>query len=137
MHESFDRQYPVRPASDRKFGFVMAGALAVVGLLPILRGRPPRVWALGLSVMFAVLALARPTALAAVNRAWTRLGLLLQRVTSPILLGVVFFLVVTPIALVLRLIGKKTLDLSFDRTAASYWTVRAPETDPTSMTRQF
>ena len=62
-----------------------------------------------------------PAALAPLNRVWTRFGLLLHRIVSPVVLGVMFFVVVTPMGLVMRALGKDPLRLRFDREARSYW----------------
>ena len=67
-----------------------------------------------------------PHVLAPLNRAWMKLGLLLHRIVAPVLMGIVFFGVVLPIALLMRLRGKDMLRLRFDRDAANYWIVRDP-----------
>ena len=76
--------------------------------------------------------------LAPLNRAWLYVGLLLQRVVSPVVLGILFFLTVTPIGLLMRLTGKNPLRLGFDREAQSYWIDRQPPGPaPDTMPRQF
>ncbi len=83
-------------------------------------------------------AIVAPKVLHPLNRVWTSLGLLLGKVVNPIVMGVVFLLAVTPIAVILRLLGKDLLRLRRDPAADSYWIPRDPPgPDPASMSRQF
>jgi hypothetical protein len=136
-HETF-RPMHVRPSSDRSFGLVFATFFALVGLLPLWSGRPLRSWALALSAAFLVTAFVKPAVLAPLNRAWTALGHLLSKVTTPIVLGVLFYGVFTPYGWVMRRLGRVHVALDFDRGAASYWIPRDPPgPSPESMSSQF
>jgi hypothetical protein len=126
LHEDLRRELEIRGSSDRVFALTMAGFLTLVGLWPLARGGAPRAWALGLAVVLLGLALLAPTTLGPLNRAWTRLGLLLQRVTNPVILGLLFYLAITPTGLVMRLLGKTPLRLRLDRAAPTYWIDRRP-----------
>jgi hypothetical protein len=139
MHEHSPRHVaPVQSSSDRSFGLVFTVVFVIVGLLPLLNGQGIRVWALGLSAVFFLVALAVPRVLAPANRAWTKFGLLLHGVVSPVALGVLFFGVVTPTGLLLRLFGKDPLRLRFDPAAKTYWIARAPPgPDADSLKNQF
>lgn len=129
---------PVTSASDRSFGIVFTIFFAIVGLLPLLGSHPVRIWALVVSSVFLLLALLAPKSLAPLNKLWTKLGALLHRVVSPIALGVLFFLVVTPTGLFMRLFGKDPLRLRLDPSAKSYWIERAPPgPDAESLKNQF
>src|SRR5689334_6506356 len=97
---------PAPESSDRSFGFVFAGVFALIGCLPLLHFAQPRWWALGLAVAFALIAFVGPQILHPLNQAWLALGRLLHRVVSPIIMGVIFFVCVTPIAWIMRLRGK-------------------------------
>jgi hypothetical protein len=99
---------------------------AVIGLWPLMGSGDVRLWALGVAGILLVVSLAQPIWLAAGNRLWTRFGLLLHRITNPIIMGLVFFLAVTPTALILRMMGKDPLRRKIDRTANSYWIDREP-----------
>lgn len=124
--------------SERSFGIVFAAVFAVVALLPMLDGAAPRIWALGIAAAFLAVALVRPGLLGPANRAWFRLGMLLGAIVTPVVMALVFFLAVTPTALLLRLFGKDPLNRRFDPAAASYWIARDPEADArSSMTDQF
>jgi hypothetical protein len=82
--------------------------------------------------------LVRPGLLAGLNRQWTKLGVLLGKVVSPIALGLLFYCAIAPLGIVMRLAGKDPLRLKFDRAAESYWIRREPPGPaPDSMTNQF
>jgi hypothetical protein len=128
----------LRPGSDRNFGLVMAGAAAIFGCLPLLRLASPHWWLLAVALVFAACALVVPRALHPLNYAWFRLGLLMHRVMSPLIIGAVFFLCVTPIGLIMRLFGKDVLSLRRRADLPSYWIVRDPPGPaPGTMTNQF
>ena len=126
------------PGSDRNFGLVMAGAATVFGSMPLLRAHAPHWWLLALAVAFAALALIAPRLLFPLNYGWYRFGLLLHRVISPLVIGAVFFLCVTPIGVIMRLFGKDVLSLRRRDDLASYWIVREPPGPaPGTMPNQF
>lgn len=128
----------IETSSDRSFGIVFAVFFAIVALLPLLNAHPLRMWALFVSVLFLVPALLLPQSLAPLNKLWAKFGALLHCVVSPIALGVLFFLVVTPTGLLMRLLGNDPLRLRLDRSAKSYWIKRAPPgPDAESLKNQF
>lgn len=137
-HEDLSRDRPAELGSDRTFGWVIAAALTIVGLWPLWRGGPPHLWPLAAALAFAAAALVAPNALRPLNRLWFALGLTLHKITNPIIMGILFFGVLLPIAIVFRLRGKDPLDLSFDKEANSYWIARsAPEGGSADMRKQF
>lgn len=137
-HEEFNRLDEAVPGSNRSFGFVFAIAFVVIGVLPLRRGRPIRAWALALGALFLLTALLKPGILQPLNRAWFQLGLLLGKIVNPIVLSLVFFLVFTPAALLLRLFGKDLLRLRPVPGSRSYWILRQPPgPDAASMSAQF
>ena len=137
-HESYERSEDVHGSSDRSFGIVFAVVFCVIGLLPLAFGGGARLWSLGVGVAFLLVAVVAPAVLAPLNRLWLRFGLLLHRIVSPLVLGIMFFVVITPMALVMRALGKDLLRLRFDRAAASYWIDRTPPgPPPESMKDQF
>ena len=137
-HESYERQEDVQGGSNRSFGLVFAVFFAIVGLVPLISGRGVRGWALGVAALFLALALIYPALLAPLARLWMKFGLLLHRIVSPIALGIMFFLVITPMGLLMRLFGKDPLRLRFDRSADSYWIPRDPPgPSPESFKDQF
>lgn len=137
-HESFERRDVAHGSSNRAFGIVCSVALTLFAILPLVRGGHIRVPLLAGAGAFLLAALAFPSLLTPLNRAWTRLGLLLHRVTTPVVLGVMFFLVITPIGLLMRALGKNPLKLERDFDAGSYWVRRTPPGPaPESLKDQF
>jgi Saxitoxin biosynthesis operon protein SxtJ len=138
MHEDLSRDDAVTPSSNRALGCVFAGVLGLVGLWPLLQGHPVRTWGLTLAGAFLGVAWVRPALLGPLNRVWTRVGLLLHGVVSPLVLGLVFYGVVAPMGLAMRLLGKDPLRRRFDPGAASYWIEREPPGPaPHTMRQQF
>ena len=129
---------PKQGSSDRTFGWVMTAFFSLVGLWPLLHGHAWRGWALALAAIFALAAWLMPRLLAPLNRLWTRLGLLLHKITNPIVLGLAFYGVIAPIGLLMRLTGRDPLRLKRDAASASYWIERQPPgPPPSSFPRQF
>jgi hypothetical protein len=137
-HESYDRPEDIQGSSNRSFGLVFGGFFAIVGLLPLVTGGQIRYWALLVGAVFLVLGLAIPSVLAPLSRVWMKFGHLLHRIVSPIVLGIMFFLVVTPVGVLMRLLGKDPLRLKSDREAKTYWIAREPPGPaPESLRDQF
>ncbi len=137
-HESLERSDVIEGSSNRTLGLVFGAVFLLVGLYPWVFGRPVRLWSLGVAAAFALIALALPSVLGPLNKIWTRFGLLLHKVTSPIVLGIMFFLVVTPTALLMRVLGKDVLKLRRDAGAPTYWVDRQPPgPKPDSLPNQF
>ena len=137
FHEDLARGHATKRGSDRSFGLVFFVFFAMLGLWPLWSGGTPRWWSLGVSAAFLALALVRPALLAHLNRLWLRFGLLLHRVTSPIILFLMYVVAIVPMGLILRVLGKDLLRLRGDRTAESYWIERTPGPAPETMRNQF
>ena len=117
---------------------VFAGVFAVIGLFRLIYGGAIRPWALIIALAFLVVALAAPRLLGPLNRIWFRFGLLLHRVINPLILGLIFFLIFTPLGAITRWAGGKLLTLGYDSSAKSYWERRNPPgPDPESIRNQF
>ena len=93
---------------------------------PLRRGQDPRWTAFGLACTFVLIALRRPELLKPLNHGWFNFALGLSRITTPIVMGLLFFAVVVPTGLIMRLCRKDLLCLNFDRDAPSYWVKRDP-----------
>lgn len=138
-HHEFGASFEeIETSSDRSFGLVFT---AFFGLLAAYFAWHRNKWLpapLALSTAFIIVTLTRPALLAPLNWAWTRLGLLLGAVMAPVVMGIIFFGVVTPIGLLARLVGKDFLRLRRDPRAVTYW--REPEhrePTPESLRDQF
>jgi predicted membrane metal-binding protein len=137
-HEQSPCQNEVKIGSDRSFGFVFAAVFVVIASLPLVRGGPVRWWALALAAAFALAALTAPSLLRPLNHIWFKFGLVLHQIVNPIIMGAIFFLAVTPMALVMRALGKDPLRLTHDAESATYWIPRErPAPAPRSMAKQF
>lgn len=129
---------PEPQSSERSFALVFAAVFSAYACWPFIHLAEPRWWALAVSTVFAAAAFIRPRILRPLNRAWLAVGQLLQRIATPVIMGAIFFLFITPIALILRLRGKDVLLLRRRPDLASYWIARPP-VHPTAenMRRQF
>jgi hypothetical protein len=131
-------QDEVRRSSDRAFGRVFGVIFALIGLLPLVDGEMPRWWALAFAVAFVVISVFSPHWLGTLNHGWFRLGVLLHAIVSPLVMAAIFFILVTPIALLRRMTGRDALGLRFVPEAKSYWVPREPPgPEPESLRNQY
>ena len=138
IHEDFGRQREVKGSSDRMFGLVFTAFFLLVAFAPLRSHHAIRWWALVTAIPILFVALVSPAWLHPFNRVWTKLGLILGRVVSPIVLGLLFFVVVTPTGFLVRLLGKDPLRLTSDPESNSYWIERRPPgPKPETMEKQF
>lgn len=136
-HESFTREEASLPGSDRTFGWVMAGAFALLSLLNGWHHGRLWPWTLFVAVLFHLAAWIRPSLLHPLNRLWMKLGLLLHKVVNPIIMGLIFYGTIWPTGLVMRWRGKDLLRLKREPDAESYWITRVPGPAPETMRDQF
>lgn len=137
-HENLQRREKVKGSSDRTFGLVIGIGFLIVALTPLLlTPHRPRWWALVLSIVFVLFALLWPQQLAVLNKLWLRFGLLLSRIVSPIVLGLLFYTTLLPVGFVMRLCGKDPLHLRPEPDRDSYWIQRENEASSHSMKQQF
>ena len=137
-HEDFSRDEGLRSSSDRTFGFVFTAFFLATGLFPMFKHHPPRQWSLIASGACLLVALVYPALLHPANFLWTRLAVLLNKIVSPIVTGLVFYLVFTPMGVLMRMCGKDPLRLRFESNKNSYWMERNPAGPlPESMSNQF
>jgi len=121
----------------RQFGLLVGTVFTVIGLWPLVfRGEPWRLWALGIGSLLIVLGGLLPQLLAPIHKGWMWVGHILGWINTRILLGIVFYALVTPIGLVLRLLGKDTMRQGFAESNTTYRVVRAPR-PPSHMKYQF
>lgn len=128
-----------KQGSDRSFGYVFAVVFALIGLFPLIRLDAPRWWSLAIALGFALVAALIPHVLAPLNRAWLAFGKVLHKIVSPLVMGAIFFLAVTPTGLIMRLRRADLLSLRRRPDLSSYWIEREPAALPQSetMKKQF
>lgn len=112
--------------SDRSFGWTFAVVFALVSAWALWRGHAWWTWTGGAAAAFAAVAVAVPRVLRPLNVVWMKFGALLHRFVSPVILGAIYFLVFTPVALVMRAAGRDALERRFEAGRRSYWVPRDP-----------
>ena len=110
----------VKIGSNRSFGIVFFIVFLLIGLYPIINSEGIRVWSVILSLIFLVLGLLNSKVLIPLNKIWFKFGILLGKIISPIIMGIIFFFVVTPIGLIMRILGKDLLNLKYNNNK-TYW----------------
>lgn len=128
----------VKMGTDRSFGLVFAVAFLL--LAAYMAWASNNTWPFwgGIGLIFGTVALLFPSTLRPLNKLWFRFGLLLHKILSPVILGLMFFLTITPIAMVLKLVGKDVLKLRFEPECRTYWIERQPPgPESSSMKDQF
>lgn len=139
-HEMQAHDHKEKVSSDRSFGFVFTVVFLLVGMWPLTGNWTDfdriRWWSIALAMVIFLVSLIIPRILAPANMLWMKFGLLLHRIVSPIMLGAMFFVALTPVALIMRWRGKDLLSLEAKPEEKTYWVERVDEI-PTSMTNQF
>ena len=110
----------VKISSNRSFGIVFFVVFLILAFYPLINNSDIRIWFLLISLIFLVLGLINSKILSPLNKLWYRFGILLGKIISPFILGIIFYLVVTPIGLIMRLLGKDVLNLKYQN-EKSYW----------------
>ena len=110
----------IKISSNRNFGIVFFFVFLIVSLYPLFKGEIIRYWSLVLSILFLILGLLNSNILTPLNKLWFKFGIFLGKIFSPLIMGLIFFLVVTPIAFIIRLLGKDVLNLKYNNNN-SYW----------------
>ena len=126
-HERVAPADSVRLSSNRAFGLAIGVALAAISVAPAFRGRPIRILPLVAASAFAALAVVLPSLLAPLHRVWFRIAQMLHVVMSPLMMAILFFGVLTPAAIVMRLFGRQALDRRGfgDQSLSTFWIARA------------
>ena len=138
MHEKFNGVEEIKVSSDRSFGIVFMFVFSVVGIWQISAEKSLGWYFFVSAILFFIVAIIFPSLLGPFNRAWFKFGLLIGQAVNPVILGLVFFLVVTPIGIARRLLGKDSLHLKPKPNLKSYWIDRNPPGPKLgSMTKQF
>ncbi len=124
-----------KTSSNKSFGILFFVVFIVISLWPLLQGNPIRIWALSIALIFLLLGLINSKTLTPLNYIWIKFGEILGHIIAPIVMGIIFFLILTPISLILRVFGKDLLNIKFIKKINSYWIKRNKR--PGSMKKQF
>ena len=124
----------VKIGSNRSFGIVFFIVFLLIAIYPLINSGELRLWSLVISVFFLVLGLINSKILNPLNKLWFKFGIFLGKIISPLIMGIIFFFVVTPIGIIMRLVNKDLLKLKYNKTS-TYW---IEKTEPKSkMKNQF
>lgn len=135
--DKFAHSQDIQIGSERSFGLVFAVFFLLIGLIPISSGEAIRVWSLGLALLLLLVSFLLPKILVLPNVLWFKFGLTLGKVMSPLVLGLLYFAVFTPVGLLLCLLKKDLLKLRFEADKKSYWIERDEHYPMGSMKNQF
>ena len=124
----------IKIGSNKSFGIVFFLVFLLIAIYPLINNGELRIWSLVIAIIFFILGLINSKVLTPLNKLWFKFGLLLGKIVSPLIMGIIFFLVVTPTAFIMRIIGKDLLNLKFNN-KKTYW---IEKTGPKSkMNNQF
>ncbi len=110
----------IKIGSNKSFGIVFFTVFFIISIWPLLSANEIRYWSLVISVVFLILGIINSKILTPLNKVWFKIGILLGNIISPIIMGMIFFLVVTPTSLIMKILGKDLLNLK-KNTKNSYW----------------
>ena len=125
----------IKIGSNRSFGITFFIVFFLIGIWPLINNNEIRIWFILISLIFLVLGSINSKYLAPVNKLWYKLGILLSTFFSPIIMGLVFFVIVTPTGLIIRILGKDVLKRKFIKNKTSYWIYR--DKSKSSLKNQF
>ena len=125
----------IKISSNRSFGLVFFVVFLIVALWPLKHEEDIRLWSLVLSIIFFILGVLNSKLLTPLNKLWFKFGIFLGFIVSPIVMGIVYFLVVTPTGVFMRLLGKDLLKTSKVKSASTYWIKR--DKQQSTMKKQF
>ena len=125
----------IKISSNRSFGLLFFVVFLIVSLWPLTHEGSIRIWSVIVSAVFLILGLINSRLLTPLNVLWFKLGMILGAIISPIVMGIIFFLVVTPTGFILRIMGKDLLNKKYDKEKETYWIKRNAPTG--TMKRQF
>ena len=120
--------------NNKSFGILFFIIFLLIALWPLLNSEFIRMWALGIASIFLVLGFINSKILTPVKKGWIKIGEILGKIIAPIVMGFIYFLIITPIGLLMRLVGKDVLNLKFNKND-TYWIKRAKNIN--TMKRQF
>ena len=125
----------IKISSNRSFGLVFFAVFLIIGLWPLTSGSSVLIWSVIVSLVFLILGLLNSKLLTPLNKIWFKFGLLLGSLFAPIVMGLIFFLVVTPTGFIMRILGKNPLGKKYGKEKKTYWIKR--DSSVGTMKRQY
>ncbi len=127
------QEIKIKKKNNITFGILFFIFFLIIGLYPLKSDETIRVWFVVLSLVFLIITIIRPNLFTFLNKLWIKFGILLGKIISPLVMGLVFFIVVTPVGMLVRILKKDTMGLK--RGASSYWINKEDKIQ--SMKKQF
>ena len=124
----------IKISTNRSFGVTFSIVFLIIAIWPLFSASEIRYWSLVISVIFLILGLIKSKILTPLNKIWFKIGLTLGNLISPLVMGIIFFLVVTPTSIIMKILGKDLLNLKKNNNK-SYWIEKNKQN--TSMKKQF
>ena len=115
--------------TNRSFGILFFIVFSIISIWPILSGGELRLWSFIVAIIFLIMGITKSRFLTPFNRAWIKFGELLGVIISPLIMGLVYFLVVLPIGILMRAFGKDLLSLKFNKNIKTYWNKKEAKTN--------
>jgi|TARA_A100001011_G_scaffold246805_1_gene255055 hypothetical protein len=124
-----------KKSNNRSFGILFFIVFLILGLYPTLKGNSPNIYLISISIPFIILGIINSKILTPLSNAWIKLGEILGIIIAPIVMAIIYFFILTPISLIVRIFGKDLLSIKFDKQVNTYWINRKKNIN--SMKKQF
>ena len=124
-----------KKSNNRSFGILFFIVFLILGLYPTLKGNSPNIYLISISIPFIILGIINSKILTPLSNAWIKLGEILGIIIAPIVMAIIYFFILTPISLVVRIFGKDLLSIKFNKQVNTYWINRKKNIN--SMKKQF
>lgn len=124
-----------KKSNNRSFGILFFIVFLILGLYPTLKGNSPNIYFILISIPFIILGIINSKILTPLSNAWIKLGEILGIIIAPIVMAIIYFFILTPISLIVRIFGKDLLSIKFDKQVNTYWINRKKNIN--SMKKQF
>ena len=124
-----------KKSNNRSFGILFFIVFLILGLYPTLKGNSPNIYFIFISIPFIILGLINSKILTPLNNAWIKVGEILGMIIAPIVMAIIYFFILTPISLIVRIFGKDLLSIKFNKQVNTYWINRKKNIN--SMKKQF
>ena len=128
-------KFKTKGSSNRSFGLLFFFVFLIISLWPLLNEAPLRIWSIVIAIIFLILGLINSKLLTPLNILWFKFGMFLGSIVSPIAMGIVFFLVITPTGFIMKMMNRDLLNKKYDNKKKSYWINRGKT--KSTMKQQF